>query len=111
MPQARPALWWNAVASLSFPLHLVSRSLSPWDPRLVGCPAAPLLLHSWPPMGVRGGSPVSDDLCVGSVVCHWPDAIMTISTLVVARGGRGGGEGGGGVIDSQGTLPPTEPWN
>ena len=63
MPQARPALWWNAVASLSFLLHLVSRSLSPWDPRLVGCPAAPLLLHSWPPMGVRGGSPVSDDLC------------------------------------------------
>ena len=52
MPQARPALWWNAVASLSFPLHLVSRSLSPWDPRLVGCPAAPLLLH-WNSVHIR----------------------------------------------------------
>lgn len=104
----------SPLVECSCPLFLFTLCLaaSPLGtPRLVGCPAAPVLLHSLPPMGVRGGSPVSDDPCAGSVVCLWPDAIMTISTLVVARGGRRGGEGRGGVIDSWGTLPPTEPWN
>ena len=88
MPQARPALWWNAVASLSFLLHLVSRSLSPWDPRLVGCPAAPLLLHSWPPMGVRGGSPVSDDLCLQVLNTHGGPSSFIISLSPSNMSGR-----------------------
>lgn len=69
MPQARPAPWWNAVASLSFPLRLVSRSLSPGNPQAGGLSSTPLLLVSLPPVGVRGGSPVSDAPCAGSVVC------------------------------------------
>lgn len=57
MPQARPAPRWNAVASLSFPLHLVSRSLSPGNPQAGGlsCNSPGPLLFA--PHGCEGRLP------------------------------------------------------
>lgn len=57
MSQTHPVLWWNVVASLSFPLRFVSRSLSPWNPQAGGLsynsPAPPLFA----PHGCEGRLP------------------------------------------------------
>lgn len=72
MPQPSPALSWNAVAtltSLPFPRFWKPLPLGPagwWYMGTMGCPAAPLLPHSLPPVGA---STVSGDPCAGSACC------------------------------------------